>query len=181
MDNQSTIIPPPAQESTTSGYPSFWRRLGALILDFLIIIFGGAIVAMLLRPILEPAIARLGITILYGLYFVLMHGLYGASLGKMLLGIQVCKLDGSPIDITAAAIRYSPLFIFTVLATLSENAALSPSATISIIAIGASMIQPLFILASCIVLLVNKQNRTIHDFIGKTVVMHKAQEDSVVV
>lgn len=187
MDNESTIPPAPAQQSASAGYPSFWRRLGALIIDGIILAIGGAVLGALLISTLGAGLGILCMALASSAYYVVMHGQFGATVGKMALGMQVKKLDGSPIDMTIAAIRYSPFFIFAVLAALTapatsgvpaaEVAAAAPSAMAGFV----GMAQFLFIIASWIVLLTNKQNRTIHDFLGNTVVVHKTPEDAVVV
>lgn len=41
-------------------------------------------------------------TILSALYFILMHGTLGRTLGKMAVGIKVIKDDGSPCDLNSA-------------------------------------------------------------------------------
>jgi uncharacterized RDD family membrane protein YckC len=43
--------------------------------------------------------------ILAGVYYILMHGLKGQTLGKMVLGITVVNEDGTPIDLGIAAKR----------------------------------------------------------------------------
>lgn len=39
------------------------------------------------------------------LYYILLEATLGASVGKLLLGLRVVKLDGSPIDWPAAIVR----------------------------------------------------------------------------
>jgi uncharacterized RDD family membrane protein YckC len=39
------------------------------------------------------------------LYWMLMEGAYGQSLGKMLMRIKVARLDGSPINMGQAALQ----------------------------------------------------------------------------
>jgi uncharacterized RDD family membrane protein YckC len=41
----------------------------------------------------------------YLLYWMLMEGIYGRSLGKMLMRLKVTKLDGEPIDMAQAALE----------------------------------------------------------------------------
>ena len=47
----------------------------------------------------------IGYLILAGAYYILMHGLKGQTLGKMVLGITVVNEDGTPIDLGIAAKR----------------------------------------------------------------------------
>ena len=44
-------------------------------------------------------------SIIYFLYWTLMEGMYGQSIGKMALKLRVTRLDGRPIDIGVAAIQ----------------------------------------------------------------------------
>jgi uncharacterized RDD family membrane protein YckC len=43
--------------------------------------------------------------VVYFLYWMLMEGIYGRSLGKMLMRLKVTKLDGEPIDMAQAALE----------------------------------------------------------------------------
>jgi uncharacterized RDD family membrane protein YckC len=43
--------------------------------------------------------------LLYFLYWMLMDGIFGQSIGKMIMKIKVTKLDGKPIDLLHAAIE----------------------------------------------------------------------------
>lgn len=41
----------------------------------------------------------------YFLYWMLMDGVYGQSIGKMIMGIRVARLNGEPVDIGRAALE----------------------------------------------------------------------------
>ncbi|UCH02347.1 MAG: RDD family protein [Candidatus Bathyarchaeota archaeon] len=43
--------------------------------------------------------------LLYFLYWMLMDGIFGQSIGKMIMKIKVTKLDGKPVDLMHAAIE----------------------------------------------------------------------------
>jgi uncharacterized RDD family membrane protein YckC len=43
--------------------------------------------------------------VVYFLYWMLMEGIYGRSLGKMLMRLKVTKPDGEPIDMAQAALE----------------------------------------------------------------------------
>ena len=43
--------------------------------------------------------------LIYFLYWMLMEGIYGQSIGKMAMKTKVTKLDGKPVDLTYAAIQ----------------------------------------------------------------------------
>jgi uncharacterized RDD family membrane protein YckC len=48
---------------------------------------------------------------LYAAYFTLFHGLAGATLGKMALGLSVRRQDGRPLDLGYAFLRYALYFL----------------------------------------------------------------------
>lgn len=87
----------------------FWPRVGAYLIDSVIIgfplgaILGVFIVTAGVDIADEDAlnVASLVVQVFGGLvtlvYFTLMNGAYGATLGKMALGLKVIKQDGSPI------------------------------------------------------------------------------------
>lgn len=43
--------------------------------------------------------------IVYFLYWMLMEGIYGRSLGKMVMRLKVARLDGNPVDVSQAALE----------------------------------------------------------------------------
>lgn len=43
--------------------------------------------------------------VVYFLYWMLMEGIYGRSLGKMLMRLKITTLDGKPIDMAQAALE----------------------------------------------------------------------------
>lgn len=51
-----------------------------------------------------------------GAYFTVFHGLGGATLGKLALGIRVLRRDGSPLGVGWALLRYLGYFIVARLA-----------------------------------------------------------------
>lgn len=166
MDQQNITLPPPAP-SAASVYGGFWRRLGACIIDAIVIIIPFALLTMLLPS------GESGITFLSGAacaaYSIIMHGRYGATLGKMALGIKVTQLDGSPIDYRIAAWRYSPLLAIGFLGLFLPLQQV------------AGILNLLYVLLGAVILAVHAQKRTIHDFIAKTVVLRKKPDDFVVV
>lgn len=125
----STPTPPPAGVVNTQHgsagyalngaiYASFWRRLGAFIIDNLVL---GAIQLIWLAPAIVGAAlsgsaeAMAGATgtmdyinvVLGLLYFPLMHSSkYQATLGKKWLGIKVVDINGQRISIARGFGRY---------------------------------------------------------------------------
>lgn len=101
-----------AGESFT--YAGFWRRLGAYLLDFIctmlitLAIFWLAGSSKRLALLLEiPSI------FLSSAYFVVLHGRYGRTLGKVVAHLKVTRDDGTPIGFQDAIVRYLPDFALT--------------------------------------------------------------------
>ena len=54
----------------------------------------------------KPAIITLGLTIIFGfLYYWVLEGLLGVTLGKAIIGIKVIKKDGTKCDLRSSLIR----------------------------------------------------------------------------
>ncbi len=104
---------------TGYGIASLWRRLGALILDstlltalwWLALIWGAnrwnglqsnGSSNVMGTPLLA---ATVGIVVVAALYFWLMEALFGATLGKAFVGIQVRRVSGEGAGTRAAFIR----------------------------------------------------------------------------
>ncbi len=106
-DDVSTGRPAPATPLPVTGpYAGFWMRFAAFIIDNLVVllifvvfrwvfVFGGPIGAW----------GSLVSTVLGPLYYVLMTGLQGQTIGKMALGVKVVRADGMPPGLGYAALR----------------------------------------------------------------------------
>jgi uncharacterized RDD family membrane protein YckC len=105
MDQNTTIEPTENQVVETTDlktedlkFAGFWIRFAALLLDG-IVLYG---VFFLLRLVLNVDLMRppANVTfieyIIMFTYYVSLTVLYGQTLGKMALGIQVVRQDGSP-------------------------------------------------------------------------------------
>ncbi len=88
----------------------FWPRVAALIIDgFVLAIPSGLLMAATLvlfgveldlesdEFALAMQLAQLPVSIVQIAYFTLMNGAYGATLGKMALGMRIVRADGTPI------------------------------------------------------------------------------------
>ena len=98
-------------------YAGFWRRWGAVFIDGLVMIpitipanlgfqfsfakasegpeFVALAIVLYLLMLVTPAI-----------YMIWMHGKYGATVGKKVMGIKVVMSDGNPISYGRAIGRY---------------------------------------------------------------------------
>lgn len=93
-------------------------RLIAVILDSILIGAAFAVIGMSIASRLggvtetgfsmegKPAIIALGLTIIFGfIYYWVLEGLLGATLGKAIIGIKVIKKDGTRCDLRSSLIR----------------------------------------------------------------------------
>jgi uncharacterized RDD family membrane protein YckC len=94
----------------------FWARLGAYLIDTVIlsvvffIAFGSkldftkATTPEDIMNIIKPL--QLPVMLINTLYNVALNAVFGATLGKMALGARIVNLDGSPIGIGRAVLRW---------------------------------------------------------------------------
>ena len=85
-------------------YAGFWIRFAAWIIDSVIIWIGTAVLSAL-SLFVDFYTASLPVLLLGPLYFVLLTGLRGQTLGKMLVGIRVVGRDGQVPGLGYAALR----------------------------------------------------------------------------
>ena len=97
---------------TSLNYQGIGPRIAALIVDTIIILIVYMLVGFAMAGSFSfdytgaaayPMIAASGLIML--LYFILLEGLTGATIGKRLLKIKVVRVDGSPCGIGPAVIR----------------------------------------------------------------------------
>lgn len=111
-----------------SSYGSFWKRGIALMIDFLILEMGSFLCVFLfslgmyiffriilkvdditnIRPLIGIINQLFVITIfiLMNFYFIFMPGRYGNTIGKMILGLKVVKIDYTLINYKIAILRW---------------------------------------------------------------------------
>jgi uncharacterized RDD family membrane protein YckC/Tfp pilus assembly major pilin PilA len=102
----------PAAGNSTPPYAGFWKRAGAWILDYVILVLIMGLLAVLLSPIVRKTPL---IGLLIGLGYLLTPWLYyalsessstQATLGKSALGIRVTDLAGERVSFGRATGRY---------------------------------------------------------------------------
>lgn len=117
-DGTPTALP---SEPEVLEYGGFWRRLGAAILDAFILAPVGIVLAVLLnythRAFLYMALPSLLITLFYYVYLVRR---FGGTPGKRILQMRIANLDGSPVSLTTALIRYSPYLLITLISDVAN-------------------------------------------------------------
>jgi uncharacterized RDD family membrane protein YckC len=175
-------------------YGGFWRRLAAYAVDFAILVPLGLLTTKLIYisrdAYLVALIVGTFIAILFHVYLVKR---FGGTPGKMVLGLRITRPDGSPVGYKEASIRYSVLFIVSILLSvplLTNLFAMSDADYVAFASAKPSLrslevdvpawYQPLQYLGSIwvysefIVLLTNKKRRALHDFLAGTVVIRSA-------
>jgi uncharacterized RDD family membrane protein YckC len=97
--NAAQAIPPvfdtPMPEAIALPRASFWERMGAGFLDFVLI---GVIGAMVGGP---PPLALLG----WIAYFAGMWTWKGTTVGGVVLGLKVVRMDGKPVNLGVGLVR----------------------------------------------------------------------------
>ncbi|MBA3051721.1 RDD family protein [bacterium] len=109
-------IPPAENIEQIYGKPAgFWIRAIALFFDSIILTIAGGLIGAVLGFLLALAVGDVsGFMPLFNLvgfvigaaYYICMHGSYGQTLGKMLIGIKVIKINDEPLSYGTALLRY---------------------------------------------------------------------------
>jgi uncharacterized RDD family membrane protein YckC len=170
-------------------YGGFWRRVGAILLDWIFMIPLGLLLVFLMfgtsRAYLYFAIPNIAISLFYFVYLVKR---FGGTPGKLISHMRITMVDGSPVTTRAAVLRYLPFFIPQASSLLlMAYATLSPVAgydSMNIIEKMQSMqrgtvgwngaltaVTYLWWIATAITLAANQRKRAAHDFLAGTVVL----------
>ncbi|MBV9259721.1 MAG: RDD family protein [Ktedonobacteraceae bacterium] len=84
-------------------YVGVGRRFVALLLDGVLLGVVNGILFLLLRSV--PFVADVVVSVISVVYIFAMEATRGATIGKMMLGLRVVKIDGSPIGWPESIIR----------------------------------------------------------------------------
>lgn len=93
--------PEPAVQPA-SAYASWGRRVGAFVVDWMLIVFLGLLPAAYVVSAWTYFALLLVVPFLY---FTLFHGLFARTPGKLLAGTIVCRADGRPLGLGVSAGR----------------------------------------------------------------------------
>jgi len=175
-----------------SPYGGFWVRLGALLID-LVIWSPVAVFTLwmsnhirLFQVYWWPFGSLLGI--FYSVYLVKR---FGGTPGKLILGLRIAKVDGSPAGYREAILRYFPGFVFGLFSFVAYVIALSQMSDAEYVGLSfheraqhikalkpgwdfpVQIMAQVWMWSEFVVLLTNKKKRALHDFIAGTVVLRK--------
>jgi uncharacterized RDD family membrane protein YckC len=170
-------------------YGSFWRRVGALLLDSLFLSPLGILVFVLLnytsRAYVYFAVPSIAISLVYYVWLVKR---YGGTPGKLITKMRVTMTDGSPVTTKAAFMRYAPLLVLHLLGlvvTIQATSHLTGFDSMSYLekmqALGSNAPRGLntfntvltwvWWIGTAITMVANRRRRAAHDFLAGTVVL----------
>jgi uncharacterized RDD family membrane protein YckC len=171
-------------------YAGFWVRLGANLVDLLILMPFIFLYYYLKSISWQIAVIfQTPFFLSFSLYNIYFLGRWGQTLGKMALRIKVTCLDGSPIGFRRAVLRHAVDLFFGVLLQISGMMALLSVSETAVEMSGwremnkflydatpvwgfwASHAESGWYFSEMVVLLFNKKKRAIHDFIAGTLVI----------
>lgn len=92
----------PVVDVATAIKGGFWRRVGAVLIDGIILGIVGGILQQIFGAGVGGGISTL-IGIVYAVYFWTTTG---QTIGHRVLGLRVVKTDGTTLDIVGAIVRY---------------------------------------------------------------------------
>jgi uncharacterized RDD family membrane protein YckC len=167
--------------SEAQKYRTFWRRVGALIVDsfvllippvVLLLLFGFAIVEnKSIEFYVELTLSCINLG-----YSILMHTCFGQTVGKMALGVKVVDVsEERGINFKQAVLRDSvPLAFFVAMTSYYlafgygqvEQAGLSGAIAGSLLYMGSA-----WGLAEMTTMLFNRKRRAVHDYFARSVVI----------
>lgn len=173
-------------------YAGFWKRLGAILLDMVILIPYFLLLNFINSINLDAYLYTTIPSLLFSLWFyVYLVKRYGGTPGKLMVGTKIIKMDGSDVDWREAFLRYSVSFIIGVLYTgvviygilqldnekyqsldWVDKQTYVFSAAPDFFK-GYQWISSIWIYSELLILLLNKRKRALHDYIAGTVVVEK--------
>jgi len=140
-------------------YQGVWPRLGAALVDLVILTIIGLIVSYTVGSAVG-GLPDYSLPIYGLLYFVGFWLWRGQTPGKMLIGAKVVRRDGRPIDIGRAFARYV-FYLMPLYAPITFVARVAGTWAIILLPIICLVVEGL-----------NREKRGIHDFIAGTVVIN---------
>jgi len=167
-----------------------WKRLGACCIDTMILFVGAWLLNFVLGSliadnIIAHSIYLAAVNLLMLGFYILCWKIWGATPGKMIIGLRVVTNDLKPLQWKNAVMRNIISIIWTIFFISSVvvvyNSLPSPIDLSGFAKLLARRVSPfatlygLMGLADVIVFLVNKRNRSLHDLIGNTIVVYKTE------
>lgn len=167
--------------SNADRYSTFWPRCWAAFIDGVLFAFVIYIECLVfgVEYARENSLIQALNGVQLSVYFIIMHGVYGQTLGKMLVGVEVLNYkDEGRIHIPQAFKRESvnlalnsfwAILVVAITIEMSMHNAISQPLVFSSILLG--IFSFLWTLSEFVTMLFNKKRRALHDLIGGTVVV----------
>jgi len=155
-------------------YETFWRRVGAAVLDSFVLIpvsWGISFVFLFISD-LPSLLGSAAAGLISAIYSIFMHYRFGQTLGKMAARVKVLDDSENPINFGQAIIRSLPQLLVPMFAVSFSTAGESYEGdSIEFWESLVSGLTALFSVVNVIVCLANEKRRALHDFIAGTVVV----------
>ena len=171
-------------------YAGFWLRLIAMFIDGVVFLPVAIIYLYTRAESWEMAVmTTIPYCFLYALYNIYFHGRWGRTIGKMVIRIKVVRQDGEDIRYGQAFMRHSVDLVLATLSAAAFSMALDSVKDTGFFHGDWQQLNTLFhnalppwwnsvkaatqtwVFSELVVLLTNKEKRSVHDFIAGTVVI----------
>lgn len=171
-------------------YAGFWKRLGSYLIDILAFLPLSGLAFWLGNTTRWYYLYCLIPVTIIGLWFhVYLVKKYGGTPGKLVMKIQIRRVDGSMVGYKEAILRYSVLFVLSNLISIAFILATLKMSDTEYFSLGFNQrtlrqmelapewykpfnyLMNIWIWSEFIVILTNKKRRALHDFIAGTVVV----------
>jgi len=162
-------------------YSTFWPRFWAAAIDgitFAVVLYLECLILGVEYDTQDKFLQALN-GVQFAIYAIFMHGLFGQTLGKMVMNVKVLNHDTeTEININQALRRESVnlllniswvLIILAVAVSLELSGTISKSLSYGVIGFG--ILAMAWGISEFVTMLFNDKRRAIHDYIGKTVVV----------
>ena len=165
--------------SSVRKYSTFWPRFFAAIIDAIFLSILSGLLGSLTDVLPESVITVFKYVSIFEIYIysVLLHGLYGQTIGKALLSLKVVNYpDEEDINFKQALLRdivpvsliATTLFIWFIV-PIEENGNIQ--AVVYYLLVFTSVLHIIWYFLKFITMLSNKKRRGLHDFIARTIVI----------
>ncbi|CAM5190090.1 RDD family protein [Alishewanella longhuensis] len=169
------------EEHEINKYSTFWPRFFAAAIDgvvFAFILYFECLIFGIEYDAQDKFLQAIN-GVQFAVYAIFMHGFFGQTLGKMVMGVKVLNHDTeTQINVLQALRRESVnlalniVWVFlslTVAVSLESHGAISEN--LALVVIGFGLLAFVWAVSEFVTMLFNDKRRAIHDFIGKTVVV----------
>ena len=156
-----------ASRTELSGW---WRRVGATIVDSLLLVIPTTIVAVVVAQFAGTTIGELAGVAAQGVYMVeLLASPRGQTIGNRMVGTRVRdEVTGAALSRSQALKRWGFIAVYSLLEVFSQSGTTSTHALGA--AGGLALVMSLVGLADCLFPLFNTRKQTLHDRFARTLV-----------